>query len=133
MGRRNGRCPGAVDPIEANACSRPGRELQFPPMPALAQRHAPLAPRPARPRLRAVPPPRRRRAPSARALALYALGLTAGFLLAALASLPSGESVVTGQVALAGIAAAVGALAALRWRAVARRSGFGRGARAQSS
>ena len=93
-------------------------------MPALAHRHDPLrrpagAPRPRR--LRAVPPPRRRRAPSARALALYALGLTAGFLLAGLASLPGGGDVVAGQAGLAVLAAAVGGLAALRARAVARR------------
>jgi hypothetical protein len=95
-------------------------------MPALAHRAHPL-PRPAgapssrRPRLRAVPPPRRRRAPSARALALYALGLTAGFLLAGLASLPGGGDVVAGQAGLAALAAVVGGLAALRARAVARR------------
>jgi hypothetical protein len=92
-------------------------------MPALAHRHDAL-PRPAgpgRPRLRAVPPPRRRRAPSARGLALYALGLTAGFLLAGVASLPAGGDVVGGQVALAASAALVGGLAALRARALARR------------
>jgi hypothetical protein len=92
-------------------------------MPALAHRHDPL-PAPAAPRrarLRAVPPPRRRRAPSARALALYALGLTAGFLLAGLASLPGGGDLVAGQAGLALVAAVVGGLAALRARAVARR------------
>ncbi len=92
-------------------------------MPALAHRHDPL-PRPAGPArtgLRAVPPPRRRRAPSARALALYALGLMAGFLLAGVASLPGGGDVVAGQVGLAAPAALVAGLAAMRARAVARR------------
>ncbi len=92
-------------------------------MPALAQRDDPLPARPARPRprLRALPAARRRRAPSARALALYALGLTAGFLLAGVASLPGGAGVVTGQLGLAVLATAVAGLAALRARAVARR------------
>ncbi len=58
---------------------------------------------------------------AARALALYALGLTAGFLLAGVASLPGGGDVVAGQVGLAAAAALVGGLAALRARAVARR------------
>ena len=92
-------------------------------MTATALRHAqsshPAAPR--APRLRPVPARRRRRLPSARTVALYALGLVAGFLLAALASAPAGAGVVAFQVELAGIAAAVGMLAALRARAVARR------------
>ena len=67
------------------------------------------------------PAARRRRAPSARALALYALGLTAGFLLAGVASLPGGAGVVTGQLGLAVLATAVAGLAGLRARAVARR------------
>jgi hypothetical protein len=96
-------------------------------MPALAHRPDALprplgAPPARRPRLRAVPPPRRRRAPGARALALYALGLTAGFLLAGLASLPGGSEVVAGQAGLAAPAAALAVLAALRARAVARRT-----------
>lgn len=92
-------------------------------MPALAHRHDPLPEPPRRPpaRLRAVPAAREHRVPSARALALYALGLVAGFLLAALASLPGGAEVVSGQVGLAGAAAVVVGLAALRARAVARR------------
>ena len=92
-------------------------------MPALAQRHDLLPAPPARPRtrLRALPAARRRRAPSARALALYALGLMAGFLLAGAASLPGGAGVVTGQLGLAVLAAALAGLAALRARAVARR------------
>ena len=93
-------------------------------MPALAHRHSPLAEPPRRPptRLRAVPAARgRRRVPSARALALYALGLVAGFLLAGLASLPGGAEVVSGQLGLAVAAAVVTGLAALRARAVARR------------
>ena len=61
------------------------------------------------------------RVPSARALALYALGLVAGFLLAGLASLPGGAEVVSGQLGLAVAAAVVAGLAALRARAVARR------------
>ena len=82
-------------------------------MPALAHRDDPLPARPARPRprLRALPAARRRRAPSARALALYALGLTAGFLLAGVASLPGGAGVVTGQLGLAVLATAVAGLA----------------------
>ncbi len=79
-----------------------------------------LRPDPAR-RLRPVPARRRRRLPSARTVALYALGLVAGFLLAALASAPGGAEVVAFQVQMAAIAGAVGGLAALRARAVARR------------
>ncbi|HVH00741.1 MAG TPA: hypothetical protein VM844_08225 [Miltoncostaeaceae bacterium] len=92
-------------------------------MPALAHRHSPLPEPPRRPpaRLRAVPAARGRRVPSARALALYALGLVAGFLLAGLASLPGGAEVVSGQLGLAVAAAVVTGLAALRARAVARR------------
>jgi hypothetical protein len=92
-------------------------------MPALAHRHHPLPEPSRRPpeRLRAVPAARRRRAPSARALAFYALGLVAGFLLAGLASLPGGGEVVSGQLGLAAAAAVVAGLAALRARAVARR------------
>jgi len=92
-------------------------------MPALAPRDAPRsAPRERpRPRLRALPAARRRRSPSARALALYALGLMAGFLLAGVASLPGGAGVVTGQLGLAVLAAAVAGLAGLRARALARR------------
>jgi len=80
---------------------------------------APLAP--ARPRLRAVSERPRRRAPRAATLALYALGLTLGFLLAALASAPGGSGVVTGELWLAALAAAVAGVALLRARAVARR------------
>jgi hypothetical protein len=92
-------------------------------MPALARRQNRLpAPsgRPA-PRLRALPPAGRRRAPSARAVALYALGLVAGFLLAGAASLPGGAEIVSGQVGLAVAAALAAGLAGLRARAVARR------------
>jgi fatty acid desaturase len=80
---------------------------------------APLAP--ARPRLREVPAPRRRRLPSAATIAVYALGLTAGFLLAALASAPGGGAVVAGQMTLALAGAVVAGLALVRARAVARR------------
>jgi hypothetical protein len=92
-------------------------------MPALAHRHDRL-PAPSghpSPRLRALPPARRRRAPSARAVALYALGLVAGFLLAGAASLPSGAETVSGQLGLAALAVVAAALAGLRARAVARR------------
>ena len=83
-------------------------------------RPIPLAP--ARPRLRAVTPrSRRRRAPQAATVALYAFGLVLGFLLAALASAPGGAEVVSGELRLAGAAALVGAAALLRARAVARR------------
>src|SRR5215210_8926852 len=90
------RCPArvvaraAVPRNAPNACSRPRYELQFPSMPALVHRDAPRpAPAPSPPpHLRALAPPRSRRAPSARAVALYAVGLVAGFLLAAAASVP---------------------------------------------
>lgn len=76
-----------------------------------------------RPILRAVPPPRRgARAPRAATVALYALGMCAGFLLAALASAPGGGEVVAGQAWLAAAAAAVAVPALLRSRAVARRA-----------
>ena len=82
----------------------------------------PVALAPTPPRLRAVPSrPRRRRAPRAATVALYALGLVAGFLLAALASAPGGADVVTGELRLAGAAALVAAVALVRARAVARR------------
>lgn len=92
-------------------------------MPALAHSDAHLpAPSPTRrPRLRALPAPPPRRIAGAGALALYALGLTAGFLLAGMASLPGGADVVTGQLGLALPAAVMCGLAALRARAVARR------------
>jgi len=75
-----------------------------------------------RPRLRQVPATTRRRLPGAAAVALYALGLTAGFLLAAIASGPGGGAIVTFQLQLAGVGAVVGALALVRARVVARRS-----------
>ena len=92
-------------------------------MPAAAFRRAPALPAAPAPRrvLRVVPPARRRRRPSAAALAVYALGLAVGFLLAAIATAPVGTSGALGQVQLAGVAALVAALAALRARAVARR------------
>ena len=73
------------------------------------------------PRLRPVPARRRRRLPSARKVALYALGLVAGFLLAALASAPAGAGGVAFPVELAALAAVGGGLAAVRARAVTRR------------
>jgi len=77
----------------------------------------------ARPRLRAVAPPtRRRRTPSARTVAFYGLGMIAGFLLAGLASAPGGAGVVGWQLTLAAVACAVTGLAAMRARAVARRA-----------
>ncbi len=93
-------------------------------MSAVTERHdhLPAPAGPPAPPLRALPPARRRRgAPSARAVALYALGLVAGFLLAGAASLPGGAEIVSGQVGLAVLAAAVAGLAGLRARAVARR------------
>lgn len=80
---------------------------------------APAAP--AAPRLHEVPVVRRRRAPRAATVALYSLGLTAGFLLAAAASAPGGGAVVAGQLKLALAGAVVGGLALLRARAVTRR------------
>ena len=80
---------------------------------------APVAP--ARPRLREVPAPRRRRLPAAATIAVYALGLTAGFLLAALASAPGGGAIVAGQMTLALAGAIVAGLALVRARTVARR------------
>lgn len=80
---------------------------------------APAAPAP--PRLRPVPSQRRRRLPSAATVALYALGLTAGFLLAGIASAPGGGAIVTGQLELAAVGALVGGLALIRARAVTRR------------
>ena len=84
------------------------------------QHYAQHAPAP-RPHLRAVPTPRRRRAPSAATVALYAMGLFAGFLLAAIASAPGGATIVTTQLLLALAAAMVCGLALVRARAVARR------------
>jgi len=84
------------------------------------QHYAQHAPAP-RPHLRAVPTPRRRRAPSAATVALYAMGLFAGFLLAAIASAPGGATIVTTQLLLALAAATVCGLALVRARAVARR------------
>ena len=75
----------------------------------------------ARPRLRAVPAHRRRRLPSAATVALYSFGLTAGFLLAAVASAPGGGAVVVGQLRLAAVGLLVGCFALARARAVARR------------
>lgn len=80
---------------------------------------APVAPAP--PRLRTVPSPRRLRLPAAATVALYALGLAAGFILAALASAPGGSAIVTGQLELAATGALVGGIALIRARAVARR------------
>lgn len=80
---------------------------------------APVAP--ARPLLREVPSPRRRRAPRAATVALYSLGLTAGFLLAAVASAPGGGAIVAGQLKLAAAGAIISGLALVRARAVTRR------------
>lgn len=82
---------------------------------------APAAPAPRRPHLRAVPAPALRRRPRAASVALYALGLCAGFLLAALASAPGGSWVVTLQLQLALAAGVVAALALVRARVVVRR------------
>ncbi len=79
-----------------------------------------------RPRLRQVPAARRRRLPAAASVALYSLGLMAGFLLAALASAPGGGAIVAGQLKLAGLAAIIGGLALTRARAVTRRRAHAR-------
>ena len=80
---------------------------------------APAAPAPAR--LRQVPASRGRGVPSAASVALYSLGLTAGFLLAAMASAPGGGAIVAGQLQLALVGAVLGGLALVRARAVTRR------------
>jgi hypothetical protein len=54
------------------------------------------------------------------------VGLVAGFLLAGAASVPGGDAVVTGQLALAAAGAAACGLAALRSRAVARGAAMAR-------
>lgn len=99
------------------------RRTTVPPMHATARTHqlpeAPVAV--ARPRLRQVPAPRRRRLPSAASVALYALGLSAGFLLAAIASAPGGDAIVAGQIELAAVGALIGVLALVRARTVTRR------------
>lgn len=82
----------------------------------------PQAPAPSRPRLRALSaPPQRRRRPSPRAVAAYALGLSTGFLAAAPASALGGAEALAGQLQLAGVAGALTVVAALRARAAARR------------
>lgn len=115
-------CCAAVSPERLFASD--GRTTVLP-MPTTAHdlslRPAPL-PAHARPRLRAVPPPSRRpRRAASTSAALYLIGLTLGFALAALASLPGGAALVSGQLLLAGVAAAAAAAALLRARAVARR------------
>lgn len=84
-------------------------------MHALARR-TPTAP--VAPPLRAVEAPARRPRPRYDAwdVARFAAGLTIGFLLAAVASAPGGGAIVAGQLVGAVASAAVGALAALRWR-----------------
>lgn len=89
---------------------------------ARTHRLAEAAAAPAPPRLYQAPARRRRRrAPSAASVALYSLGLTAGFLLAAMASAPGGGTIVAGQLKLALAGALVGGLALVRARAVTRR------------
>jgi hypothetical protein len=87
-------------------------------MPALARSDSP-APGPRAPRLRAVdvPDAPARTGLSAWDVARFALGLTIGFLLAAVASAPGGDAVVAGQTLLACLAALTAALALLRHRA----------------
>ena len=85
----------------------------------LSPRPVPAAPQ--RPHLRALAPRPRRRVPRAATVAVYALGLVIGFLLAAAASAPGGAGVVAGELRLAGVAAIVGAAALVRARSVARR------------
>ncbi|MEQ9094084.1 MAG: hypothetical protein RLN63_08250, partial [Miltoncostaeaceae bacterium] len=64
---------------------------------------------------------RRRRTPAAGDVARYGLGLTIGFLLAALASGAGGGVIVGGQLALAALSGLVALGAAARARAVAAR------------
>ena len=64
-----------------------------------------------------APPPRL----GAWDVARFAVGLTAGFLLAAIASAPGGGAIVAGQLALAAVAATVAAGAGRRSRVATRR------------
>jgi hypothetical protein len=91
-------------------------------MQALARTQSPT-PGPQAPALHAVDVPGARAAGrlSAWDVARYALGLTIGFLLAAVASAPGGAGIVAGQFAPAGAAAVVMVLAAMRHRALVRR------------
>jgi hypothetical protein len=91
-------------------------------MHALARTESPT-PGPQAPALHAVDVPGARVAGrlSAWDLSRYALGLTIGFLLAAVASGPGGAGIVAGQLALAGAAAIVTVLAAMRHRGLVRR------------
>jgi predicted lipid-binding transport protein (Tim44 family) len=95
---------------------------------------APAAPpRPARPHLRLVPPPRgaRPQAASQRVAALAA-GMVLGFLLVALVSAPLGLGAAAGDLRLAGLCAVLSVPAFLRARAVARRAPTRRGRRSSS-
>lgn len=90
-------------------------------MSALAHLKSP-SPGPQTPPLRAVAAPDPERAPRLGAwdVARFAVGLAAGFLLAAVASAPGGGAVVAGQLALAGAAAVVAAVAGWRSHVTAR-------------
>lgn len=73
--------------------------------------------------LRAVPATPGARRSRAAGIALYSAGLVIGFLLSALASAPGGGAVVAWQLALAGLSAAVCAVALMRARDAVRHSG----------
>jgi hypothetical protein len=92
-------------------------------MHALAHTESPT-PGPQAPALHAVDVPGARAAGrlSAWDVSRYALGLVIGFLLAAVASGPGGAGIVAGQLTLAGAAAVVMVLAAMRHRALVRRT-----------
>src|SRR5690606_519789 len=85
-------------------------------MSALAHSTSPSPGTPAAPPLHAVGEPGPRPAPRFGAwdVARFAVGLTAGFLLAAVASAPGGGAMVAGQLALAAASAVVAAVAG--WR-----------------
>jgi hypothetical protein len=76
---------------------------------------------PSRPRLRVVPPSRRRpRLVTPQRLAGLGLGLVIGFLLVALASLPLGVGAAADDLRLAALAGLLAAPALARSRAIAR-------------
>lgn len=91
-------------------------------MSALAHSASPSPSTPAPPPLHAVGEPGPRSAPRLRAwdVARFAVGLTAGFLLAAVASAPGGGAIVAGQLALAAASAVVAAAAGWRSHVTAR-------------
>ncbi|MDH3225566.1 MAG: hypothetical protein OEM67_00535 [Thermoleophilia bacterium] len=79
------------------------------------------APRPDRPQLRLLPPPRPSVPRRARALAAYSLGLCAGLVAVAAALLITSPEAAALHVCLAAGAGAVSAMSLVRTRAYARR------------